>query len=237
MLVIYVFLTSTVSLGLLFLGLKNTTVLDSSLITLADPLLISLAGVYFLREHMTRREKIGTLIAMSGTALTIIEPLIQNGNGNLRLSGNLLIIGYVIVTAFSAVLVKKLLRENVNVLTLTSISFIIGFITTAPLALKDSSIPNLFAQIQSVSSPYHFGVLYMAVVSGSLAYYLANKAQKTIEIGEQAVFGYLYPVFAAPLAVYWLGEKITPIFVIGAVIIAFGVFLAEWKKSRYNKQL
>ncbi|NTV79075.1 MAG: EamA family transporter [Clostridiales bacterium] len=46
-----------------------------------------------------------------------------------------------------------------------------------------------------------------------------------------------YPIFAAPLAVIWLGEKITPVFIIGAIIIAVGVFIAEVKKKRYNSNL
>lgn len=233
-LLFYGLLTSTVSLGLLFFGLENTTVLDSSLITLADPLLISLAGVYFLRERITKREKIGIFIAMLGTALTIIEPLIQNHAGAVRFSGNLLIVGYVITTALGAVLAKKLLREGVNPMTMTNTSFIVGFATLSPFLLKDTPVKEVIANIISVETPYHLGVLFMALISGTLAYFLANKAQKTIEIGEQAVFGYLYPVFSIPLAVLWLGEKITPVVAIGAVIIALGVAIAEIKKKRYN---
>jgi drug/metabolite transporter (DMT)-like permease len=233
-LLIYGFITSTVSLGLLFFGLKNTTVLDSSLITLIDPLLIALAGVYFLKEHITKMEKIGILIALAGTVLTIIEPLIQNHGNEIRFSGNLLIVGYVITTALGAVLAKKLLRQNVDALTLTSSSFIIGFITILPFALSQYSPIGIWKLVIGISPAYQAGVWFMALISGSLAYYLANKAQKTIEIGEQAVFGYLYPVFSTPLAVVWLGEKITPIFIIGAVIITLGVVIAEIKKRQYN---
>ena len=50
---LYGFVTSTLSLGLLFFGLEKTTVLDATLITLINPLLISFAGVYFLKEHIT----------------------------------------------------------------------------------------------------------------------------------------------------------------------------------------
>ena len=53
------FLTSTVSLGFLFFGFENTTVLDMSLFTLATQLLVTIAGVMFLNEHVTRMEKIG----------------------------------------------------------------------------------------------------------------------------------------------------------------------------------
>ncbi|MEK7550346.1 MAG: DMT family transporter [Patescibacteria group bacterium] len=229
LLVVYGLLASSISLGLLFFGLKNTTVLDSTLITLSDPLLISIAGVYFLRERITKREVLGISIAIIGTILTIVEPLIQNGNGNLRLSGNLLIVGYAVVTAGTAVIAKLLLKKGVDPMTMTGLSFILGFISLLPFWL-----PTAHSSLFTVHSSYHLGVVYMALLSGSLAYYLANKAQKTIEIGEQAIFGYMYPIFAAPLAVVWLGEKITPMFIIGAVIITLGVVIAEIKKKRYN---
>jgi len=227
---LYGFITSTVSLGLLFFGLEKTTVLDATLIILINPLLISLAGVYFLKEHVTGREKIGMGIALTGTILTVIEPFIQNGDGAIRFSGNILIFLYLLTTAWGAVLAKKLLRAEINPLTLTNTSFIVGFVTLIPFALFKYSIKD----ITNVAFPYHLGVLFMAFLSGSLAYYLANKAQKTIEIGEAAVFSYLYPVFAAPLAVIWLGEKITPVFILGGIIIAFGVVIAETKKRRYT---
>mgnify|MGYP001563941986 FL=1 len=178
LLVIYGLLASSVSLALLFFGLKNTTVLDSSLITLSDPLLISIAGVYFLKERVSKREKIGIFIAIIGTLLTIVEPLIQNGNGHLRLSGNLMIIAYAIVVAGTAVLGKILLRRGVEASTMTALSFILGFISLLPFWL----VTNVSAySIIHTPYSYHVGVFYMAVISGSLAFYLSNKAQKSIE--------------------------------------------------------
>jgi len=221
-LILYGFLTSTVSLGLLFFGLKNTTVLDMSLITLISPLLITVAGVYFLKEHVTVREKIGLGIALAGTILTVIEPS--------RFSGNFLIFLYLLTTAWSAVLAKRLLRENVDPLSMSNFSFIIGFLTLLPFAVLKYP-PGI---IREIPLSYHLGVIYMAILSGSVAYYLSNKAQKTIEIGEAAVFSYIYPLFSTPLAVVWLGEKITPMFILGAVVITFGVIIAETKKKRYN---
>jgi len=228
---LYGFLNSVVSLGLLFFGMENTTVLESSLITLASPLIISTAGVYFLHEHVTRREKIGMGIAIIGTVLTIIEPLINNGHSFLKLSGNLLILGYVLVTVVTTILAKNLLRKDTNAMAMTNFSFIIGFISFLPFVLLSNFS---LAKILEVHYTYHLGVFFMAILSGTLAFYLANKAQKTIEVGEQSLFAYLYPVFSLPLAVLWLGEKITPVYVLGGIIIAIGVVIAEIKKRRYN---
>lgn len=228
--ILYGLLTSTVSLGLLFFGINNTTVLDSALITLVVPLAVTEAGVRFLHEHVTKRERIGIAIALLGTVLTVLEPIAQNGEAGSRLLGNLLLLGYVGVTVFATVLGKRLLRLEVRPLTLTNFSFILGFLTLLPFAALSASTFSF----SDVKLSYHMGVLYMALFSGSLAYYLSNKAQKTIEIGEQSLFSYLNPLFSIPLAVFWLGETITPLFIAGSVVVTAGVIIAETKKKIFN---
>lgn len=230
-LLLYAFLNGVLALGMLFFGMKNTTVLDMSLITLLLPLSVSLAGFYYLREKITKKEKIGMTIAILGTAITIIEPLVINGGNQIEFSGNLLIFGYVVNATICAVIAKKLLRNNTQPMTLVNTTFMIGFVSFLIYTLSQNliSIP----QILATPLKYHLGVWYMAIVSGTLAFYLSNKAQKTIEISEQSLFSYLSPIFAMPIAVLWLGEKITPIFVVGAIIITVGVAIAE-VKARSN---
>lgn len=223
---LYGFLNSVVSLGFLFFGMENTTVLEAGLITLASPLLISTAGVYFLHEHVTKREKIGMGIAILGTALTIVGPI--------HFSGNLMVFGYVISTLVTTLLVKKLLKKDVSPIVLTNTSFMIGFVCFLAYVLSSPTIRYTLFSIPSTPISYHFGVLYMAIISGSFAFWLSNKAQKSIEIGEQSLFSYLYPLFSLPLAVIWLGEKVTSMHIIGGIIIIIGVTIAELKKKRYN---
>ncbi len=232
LIIIYGFLNSVVALGFLFFGMENTTVLEAGLITLASPLLISTAGVYFLHEHITKREKIGMVIAILGTALTIAGPFITNGHSSIKFSGNLMVLGYVISTLVTTLLVKKLLKKDVSPMILTNFSFIIGFICFLAFVLLTN--PSSLLSIPYTLFPYHAGVVYMAIISGTLAFWLSNKAQKSIEIGEASLFSYLLPIFSMPIAVVWLGEKITPIFIVGAIVIAIGVAIAEIKKKRYN---
>jgi drug/metabolite transporter (DMT)-like permease len=227
------FLLSTVSLGLLFLGTNKTTSVDSNLISAMAPITVAIAGVLFLKERITKKESIGLLIALAGTFLTIVEPVFNHRVGFSGIEGNLLIFASLIVTTVTAVLAKKVLRSGVDAVTATNLSFVIGFITLAPFTL-----PQIFASkfqiLTSVPLTYHLGVFYMAVLSGTLAYILWHKAEKSIEISEVGLFAYLYPLFGTPLSVFWLKEKITLPFIIGAVVIAIGVFLAEYKKRRYN---
>lgn len=227
----YGFLTSTVSLALLFFGLEKTTVLDLTLMDTAIPLIITMAGVHYLHEHVTAKEKKGIAIALIGTAIVAFEPLFS-GHGGVQFSGNLLILAYILVAASATVMGKRFMRAGVSPLFLMNISFVVGAVTTIPWAIYEYGTQSLINSVSTLTFPYHLGVLYMALLSGNLAYLLSNKAQKSIEVGEASLFTYLYPILAAPLAILWLGEKITPAFIIGGVIIAIGVIIAEVKQKK-----
>ena len=230
----YGFLTTTVALGLLFFGFDETTAIDATLISATGPIFISAGGLIFLKEHVTLRERVGMGIAFVGTAITILEPILRNGNGFAGLVGNILVFTSILVGVATAIFAKILLRKELHPVAATNLSFWVGFATLTPLALIIHSPAGLIAQIKTSPLPFHLGVIFMALISGNLAYTLWHKAQKTIEVGEVSVFGYLYPVFATPLAILWLREKITLPFLVGAGVITLGVIIAEFKKRRYN---
>lgn len=229
---LYGFLNSTVTLGLLFFGLERTTVLDMTLITTMAPLFISFFGAKFLHEHITSREKMGMGIALLGTIVILFEPILKATNGLPQFSGNLLIFIYLFTTSAATVLAKKLLRADVSPLTMVNFSFTIGFLSFLIPTFLFYGLKMFLLDIKNLALSYHLGVVYMALLSGNLAYFLSNKAQKTIEISEASLFSYLYPLFAAPLAVFWLKETITPIFILGTTIILAGIVLAEYKRRR-----
>lgn len=229
--IIYGFLVSTVSLGFLFLGIQNTTVLDAALISAIAPMVSAIAGVIFLKEIITKRERLGISIAFLGTLVTVAEPLIKNGLGHSQFIGNLLVVGYITTNAISSVMSKRLVRKRVRPLALVNITFIVGFLTLLPLAHYSGGLGEIINQARTLTFNYQLGVFFMALISGNLAYAMWVRAQKTIEISEAGVFAYLIPIFSAPLAIFWLGEKITTPFIIGAVLISIGVYIAERKKS------
>lgn len=229
MLISYAILSTTVALGLLFLGLDLTTVLNLSLITLAAPLFAEAAGMLFLKEHLTHREKVGTAIAFLGTGLLIIDPVLQNISETQNLWGNILVITYMVADIAGIILLKKLLRIGYSSATLTNFSFIVGFVSIIPIALIFMPLSDLVTQITELPLIYHAGIWYMAIFSGTIAYYLRGLAQKTIEVSEASLFGYITPVISGILAVMLLGDQLTFLFAVGALIVAIGVGIAEYK--------
>ncbi len=225
--------TVPLSLGLLFLGFDKTTSLTGTVISATGPIMIAIAGVLFLKEHITHHERIGMALAVLGTLIVTVGPIIGgNGQAIASFEGNLLIIGALVADAIGTVIAKVSIRDRVPAIALTNISFMIGLVSFLPFFFASHSFGEGLATIINAPLSAHLGVLYMAFLSGTLAYTLQKIAMRSIEVGEVVVFNYLFPIWAAPLSLLWLGEKITPPFLLGATTIAAGVLIAEHKRRR-----
>ncbi len=231
-------LSAPVALGLFFLALTKTTALSASLLTAGAPLLLVLSGALFFHDRITHTEKTGIAITVVGTLVTAFGPLFLNGHVETlgRLEGNILMIGAAGADIAAAVLSKAALRRGIHAAFLAQSQFIVGLLIFLPLLLLSRSPSSLMTTILAAPPEAHLGVLFMAVLSGTLAYTLRNVAIKTIEVSESALFSYLQPLWAAILAVLWLKESMTPSYVIGGMIIATGVVIAEYKKRKNKKK-
>lgn len=225
-LIIYGLLSTTFSLGLLFVGLDRTTVLELGLIGAVGPLAIVAGGAIFLRERISHHEKIGILIAFAGTILTIFAPILM-GDGGAKISGNLLLFVFLVVDTAGVLLAKSMTRHKFDPALMVNMAFIVGASTMIPFTLATVGVSQTIAEIMALPLKYHMGVWYMALISGNLAYFFFIRGERSIEAGKAGLFAYLQPLFTVPLAVFWLGETITPSFIAGVIIVASGVFIAE----------
>lgn len=229
---VYGVLAFTIGLGALFVGLDNSTVLDLTLIGAISPLVITIGGSFFFHDHVTRREKLGITLALSGVIIDSLLPLFMGGSA--KLSGNLFLILYLLADAGAILLAKEILRLKVSPVATTMMGFIIAAFTLIPLAISQYGLREILFEVQNLPFQYHLGVWYMAIFSGLIAYFLAIRGEKSIEVSEASLFYYLQPIFTVPLAVLWLGETITPTFIIGALLIGLGVFIAERKVKKIS---
>lgn len=229
LLFLYCVLNSSASLGFLFLGLERTSLLEMSLLSLFGPLLMMYLGYKYLKEHITKKEKIGITITFLGSLVIALEPVINQGRISGQLLGNALIILSLLSGAVSGLLVKKLMQANISPVLLANLSFVVGFITLLPFVLLTYPGLKIVTNLTNLSLPSQLGIAYMAIVSGTIAYSLNNLAQRTIELSEAALFSYLYPIISVILAVIWLGEKYTPLLIVSSLIVLGGIIIAEIK--------
>ncbi|MBN1168278.1 DMT family transporter [Candidatus Woesebacteria bacterium] len=224
---LYGLLAVPLALGILFFGLDKTTVLDMTLIGVIGPMVVTLGASLFFHDKITSREKVGITIVLAGAILNSLFPLLSK-NGS-RLTGNILLLLYLLSDAGSVLLSKKIVRKKVKSVNLTNFAFILGVLVFLPLATIDLGINGFINTIVSLPLKYHLGVWYMAVISGNIAYYLYVRAQRSIEVSEATLFNYLQLVFTVPLAIFWLKEDLSFHFLVGAGLIIIGLIIAERK--------
>lgn len=232
---LYSLLAVTFGLGLLFFGFDKTTSLVGTVISALAPLATVVAGAFLLHEHVTRREQVGISLASAGTVIIIFSPLLANSLNLSHLAsveGGGLILASVVLDALAAIMIKVILRHGFSPTHLTHYSFIIGWLTLVPVTLLFYPWSQISHILTTIPLSTHLGVWYMALLSGTLAYSLRNLAIKTIEVSEAVIFSYLFPIWAAPLSLLWLGETINFLFVAGATTIAAGVYFAERRPQK-----
>lgn len=229
------FLCAPLNLILLFLGIEKTTAIDASLISIISPILVVVGGALLLREKVTKIERIGIFITVIGTFLTIFQPLFDiKTNVGLNIEGNLLVLAGTLVWVVFTLLAKK--YRHLDPFILSSLSFCVGLFTLLIFFVFPFFISNFHLPISSFSFPIsHFslppaalpGILFMAIFSSVVAYFAYVYGLSKIEASEATIFTYLQPIFAIPISVIFLGEKITLPFFLGALLIVSGVFICE----------
>lgn len=216
------FLCTPLNLILLFLGIQKTTASDASLISIVSPVLIIVGGVLFLNEKVNKMEKIGIAITVAGTIMTIIQPFFErNINVEKNILGNLLVLLGTLVWVVFTLLTKKNHKDRLDPLLLTGLSFLVGLITVIPFYSFEK-----WTMFDLRALP---GILFMAIFSSVVAYFAYIYGLTKIEASEATIFTYLQPIFAVPIAVIFLKEKLTLPFIIGAIFIIVGVFICEYR--------
>lgn len=230
----YAIIALPVTLSFLFFGLQNTTVLETGIITASAPLIVSVFGVVIFRDHITKREKVGTAIALSGSLFVTVVPLLTgNGTAHLHFSANILIVLYLLADTLGTTCAKIATKKGVPSSILTQYAFALAPIVFIPIAYWQHG--NFLPTIMTLALPYHLAIWFMAFGSGLTAYYLFIRGQQSIELSEAGLFWYLAAIFEVPLAILWLGESVTASYIIGAIVVILGVVIAE-TKTRTRKR-
>lgn len=218
LIIILALLGTPLTLLPLFYGLQLTSSIEGSILEASSPIFTILGGMLFLKETMKPKEWLGFFIAVFGTTLLTIEPILR---GNLSINtisvdGNLyIILSNVVWTAF-LLIIKKF---KVNAIELSFFSFLISIPFFFFLALKGGSF-----SLNQLAIP---GIIYMAVGGSIIAFWAYQEGQKRIEASEASIFAYLRPLFALPLALIWLKEPLSPIAILSLFLIGSGVFFSE----------
>lgn len=244
------------SLILIFVGLKYTTSIEMSIIGIVAPIMLAVAGHYFYRDELNKYLKIGLAVASVGTLILTLGPIMEPNqtiaSKELRIFGNLLVLLYQVFFVTYVLWSKRIRGENsheINILAkffriaiprkkygsffITGLSFYVALASMLPLYVFENQgfFGGYSVEILRMGPEPLFGLIYMSIFSSIVAYGLFDWSLKHLKVTDTVVFSYLAPIFTIPAAFIVLQEIPTSELVVGSLIIAVGIVIAEKRKS------
>lgn len=202
-------------------GLAMTKASNTSLILATTPAFIVLINRFWCKERFALRGWLGIALSFAGILLIVFS------SGDLTvdpsaLRGDLFVLGGTLCWALYSVFAAPVLKSYSS-LEFSALSTAFG---TIPLVLL--TIPSLVSQNWgAVSLNTALGVFYSATFAIVVAYVIWNLGIQRIGGARTAIYSNLTPVIATIAATFFLGESLTALKVVGAVIIFVGLYLAR----------
>jgi len=213
-----------ISLSLQFLGTKLSTAANGSLVTSATPAFVLIFAWILLKEKITWLRLIALLLATLGV-LAVIDPRSAQVNPDL-FSGNLLLIGAAVTWALYSVLVRRS-TQTMDVLPFSLIAFIGGL----PVALPAAAWEVQSTGIGEINLGIVAGILFLGIIATALAMVLWNTAFALVDATLASLTFFAQPVVGTLLGWLFLGEKITPLFLLGGLLIGLGLVISSREKQ------
>lgn len=223
----------TLNITFFFEGIKRTTAIDASILSLTVPMLSVLFGWWFLKEKVYLVNLLGIALGFMGALIIVGIPQIFTGTVSAQiLTGNVLIILASISWVLGAIVAKKILSKYSSLI-VTAVAFLVGTVTFfIPAALEYIQNPGWMNQVTILGI---LGLAFMTLLSSISAYFLFEWGLSKTSVTIADLFHYLEPFAAIGLAVLILGERISNQFLIGGALIAAGAYLGTLAKEALHR--
>lgn len=210
---------------LLFQAYKYTTVSLATLSYYFAPLLLIILCVLFLKEKLTVKQIICFLMASLGLVMIIGTKGV--GVSNTNTIGILYGLGAAVL--YATVLFLNKLIKNVTGMDRTIIQFIGAIIVLTPYVISTSGI-----NIIGVNPSGLVNLLILGAFHTGFVYCLFFSSIKDLKAQEAAILSYIDPLVSIVVSVLVLKEAITPLQIVGGVMILGFTLINELNINKFR---
>lgn len=201
---------------LLYMAVHTTTAINGALIFTTMPAVIIVISMILYREPVSWIQVGGVTLCVLGAGVVILKGRWQVLIDMALVQGDLLmILGIILYALYSALLPK---RPNMHSMSFLTYTFGVGCVGLLPFYLWELSVAGAFALTPGVAG----SIGYMAIFPSIVAYFCWNRGVAVIGVNRTGLFINLIPVFAAILAIIFLGESLKAFHLAGMGLILVG---------------
>jgi len=211
---------------LLYLGLRYSTAVNSSLIQGFSPLITALIAGLIIQEPVTRQQLTGAIAGLIGVA-----GLLSQGSFAflLRLQfnpGDLILFASAVLWAFYAVFGRRVMR-NRSPVAATALSNLIILPLIAAAAAFELQHISINLRIETIAA-----IAHICVVPTIIGYWAWNRGVTALGAGGAMVFYNTLPLYGTILGAALLSEPLTMIhYVFGGLILVAGLWATLGKEQ------
>jgi drug/metabolite transporter (DMT)-like permease len=201
-------------------GLQYTTATNNLMMQGAMPSMILLLSTLVFRDKITPGQLVGTLVSLAGLLVIVAQGSMANLLAMTFNRGDAAALFGVFLYSLYSTLLRK--RPAIHQLSFLVTLFGVGAASIAlPYSLEIAQGHYMAARAEVV-----LAILYVGIFPSLLAYFFFNRSVDLIGISRASIYMNLPPIFGVGLAILLLGERLAPFHLVGAVLVASGVFLA-----------
>jgi drug/metabolite transporter (DMT)-like permease len=208
--------------GAIFIGLANLPAVTLNLILGFSSPTVAFLGILFLRETLSSRQWLGVAVTIGGAVIYFYPLLFPAGQA----------LGYAaataafLSTALAAIIGRGMNRSGrLSSLTITVISMGIGSILLLITGIVTQGLPAIAWQSWLI-------IVWLAAIHTAFAFTLWNHTLRTLPAVESSIINNTMSVQIPILAVLLLGETITPLELVGLVVVIIGALLVQLGRKR-----
>lgn len=210
--------------AVLYIGLGYTSATNATLVNSTTPVTTAVIAWLLISEKLTARRFFGVAISLAGVAWIVSRgslDVLRQFNFN---PGDIIVFCATALWGFYMVMAKPMM-QILSPLALTSITTVIGAAFLLPAAFVELQLKPVNLWRADVLLAF----LYLGIFPSFLSFALWNRSIRTFGPSRASLAYNLLPLFAALLAVLFLGETIYPYQLLGGIAIVAGVIIGTRK--------
>ena len=208
---------------LLFEAYSYTTVAAATMCYYMQPTIVILLSPLVFRERLSGRKLACAAAAIVG--MLFVSGVLSGGIGQVRdIRGIAFGLGAAALYAAVIILNKKVVVEDIYAKTVIQLAG--AALVMIPFVLLTEGVPELTLTAADIGM-----VLLVGIVHTGITYALYFGSMQRLKAQTVAVMSYIDPVFALLLSAAVLHESLTPLGILGAVLIIGSAIISETAKE------
>lgn len=215
----------------LYSALQFTTATNASVLEAVIPVATALMSAVFLKERLHAIQWLGIFLSLMGAVWVVMDGRFFQIISMDWNKGDAIMVGGIICWAVYSITVKQymhlfpshgalLVMSGISVLVLMPVVLIEWYLVDFSITLL-LEMPGLIA-----------GLLYLGIFPSFIALLLYNRVVGLLGASRASVFLNFLPVITMTGAYFWLGEAISSMQILGALLVIVGVTLTTQIKGK-----